>query len=213
MPVLAEEEAAGVAAEEAGAEVAAALADADVVAAAAPRVTVIIFVETTQLETGAMVATLALEAELTAATGATLALALTATLPLEAPPGVPTVPSTALVVKLEKPAATMTSATDIPVLLSCVVSEAAELAFSLSEPVTAGSMRGTIPRRSGLTGREVSLQIEGTETTKGLKFCSAATRPRAAATASAPSPSWVRMRSAWVSFPHGLAAASKKLID
>jgi hypothetical protein len=41
--------------------------------------------------------------------------------------------------------------------------------------------RPAIWRRAAVVGRVGSEQIEGMLTTKGLKFCSAATRPRAAA--------------------------------
>jgi hypothetical protein len=61
------------------------------------------------------------------------------------------------------------------------VRDLAALAFSKSEPVTAGSIRGTTPRRASVLGRVGSLQIDGMLTTKGLKFCSAPARPRAAA--------------------------------
>jgi len=99
----------------------------------------------------------------------------------EAAPGVPTVPSTALVVKLEKPWVTMTSATLFPVASKGVVREVAAFAFSTAEPPTAGSTRGTTPRRAAVVGRVGSLQMDGTLTLKGLKFCSAPASPRAAA--------------------------------
>lgn len=70
-----------------------------------------------------------------------------------------------------------------------VILEEFEFAFSTSCPITAGSMRGTTPRRAAVVGRVGSEQIDGTLTTKGLKFCSAATRPRAAAMAASLVPS------------------------
>lgn len=80
-----------------------------------------------------------------------------------------------------------------------VTIEVAELAFSVASSPTAGSMRGTTPRSAAVVGRVGSEQIEGMETTKGLKFCSAATRPRAAAMAASLVPSSAMMASAWVS--------------
>lgn len=65
----------------------------------------------------------------------------------------------------------------MPVALNAVLSDAAEFEFSRAEPPTAGSMRGTMPRRTAVVGRVGSLQIEGMWTRKGLKFCSAATKP------------------------------------
>ena len=127
------------------------------------------------------------------ATGAALLTSATA---LEAP----AVPSAALVMKFEKPFAAMISATLMPALANGVVTDFAELAFSRSEPTTAGSMRGTIPRRASVVGRVGSLQIDGTETTKGLKFCSAATSPRAAAIESAPVPRVATIKSACLSW-------------
>ena len=53
--------------------------------------------------------------------------------------------------------------------------EVFEFAFSTSCPPTAGSIRGTTPRSSADFGRVGSLQMDGMDTTKGLKFCSAAT--------------------------------------
>jgi hypothetical protein len=107
----------------------------------------------------------------------------------------PTLPARSFVVKFEKPALTITCATLNPAALNCVCSEAAEFWFSTVDPTTAGSIRGTMPRRREFAGRVGSLQIEGMLTRKGLKFCSAATKPRAAATASAPVPSWARISS------------------
>jgi hypothetical protein len=75
----------------------------------------------------------------------------------------------------------MTSATLSPVASNGVVREEAALVFSSDEPPTAGSTRGTTPRRLSVTGRVGSLQIDGMLTRKGLKFCSAPARPRAAA--------------------------------
>lgn len=107
----------------------------------------------------------------------------------EADPGELLVPSKATAVKFEKPLATMTSATLRPSALKAVVLLVAELAFSVSLPTTAGSMSGTIPLSTAVVGSVGSLQIEGMLTTNGLKFCSAATRPFAAAIESAPVPS------------------------
>jgi hypothetical protein len=101
-----------------------------------------------------------------------------------------------LVVKFVKPELAITWATLRPSAGSGVVNDAFDAAFSASEPTTAGSTSGITPRRRGLAGRVGSSQNVGMETTKGLKFCSAATRPRAAVTASAPVPSSVRMLSA-----------------
>lgn len=84
-------------------------------------------------------------------------------------------PLASTMVKLLKPWATMTSATDKPVAAKGVAKEELELAFSKADPVTAGSMRGTIPRSSAVAGRVASPQMEGMSTLKGLKFCSAAT--------------------------------------
>jgi hypothetical protein len=75
----------------------------------------------------------------------------------------------------------MTSATLRPVASNGVIREEAALEFSSAEPPTAGSTRGTTPRRLSVTGRVGSLQIDGMLTKKGLKFCSAPARPRAAA--------------------------------
>lgn len=109
----------------------------------------------------------------------------------------PTVPSRALVVKLVKPFAAMISATLKPVLANGVLIDAAELAFSVADPSTAGSTSGTIPRRASVAGRDGSLQMDGIVAAKGLKFCSAATRPLAAARASAPVPSCAMISSAF----------------
>lgn len=119
------------------------------------------------------------------------------------------VPSTATAVKLEKPWATMTCATLNPSAGKGVVIDFFELAFSRASPPTAGSMRGTTPRRAAVVGRVGSEQMDGMLTTKGLKFCSAATRPRAAAMAASLVPSSETIRSARVSLPHGLAAARR----
>lgn len=93
----------------------------------------------------------------------------------------------------------MTWATLIPSAAKGVTIEVAELAFSVASPPTAGSMRGTTPRRAAVVGRVGSEQMDGMLTTNGLKFCSAATRPRAAATARSLVPSSAMMLSAWVS--------------
>ena len=105
---------------------------------------------------------------------------------VEAPTPASTVdldPSRATAVKFVNPWAAITCATLNPSALNGVVTELADRAFSTSEPPTAGSTSGTTPRSSALFGRVGSEQIDGIETAKGLKFCSAATRPRAAATA------------------------------
>jgi len=91
--------------------------------------------------------------------------------------------------------------------------EVAEFAFSVADPPTAGSTRGTIPRRAAVVGSVGSLQIDGILTTKGLKFCSAATRPAAAAMESAPVPSVATIKSACLSLAHGLAAARRVEMD
>ncbi len=64
---------------------------------------------------------------------------------------------------------------------------------------TAGLMRGRTPRSAAVVGRVGSLQTEGTVATNGLKFCSAATSPRAAAIALPLVPSCAMMESARVS--------------
>ncbi|TGO29046.1 hypothetical protein BPAE_0019g00160 [Botrytis paeoniae] len=157
------------------------------------------------------------EAAATAATAtleipATLAVEFEVdTLPLAAedPDGVPLFPAASVVVKFEKPCATITSATLRPSAANGVVVLVALFAFSVALPPTAGSIKGTTPRRAAVVGKVGSEQILGTETTKGLKFCSAATRPRAAEMTAGSSPSCATMASAWVSFPQGLAAARR----
>jgi hypothetical protein len=84
-------------------------------------------------------------------------------------------------VKLLKPLAMATSAWLRPSALKGFAREVAELAFSTSEPPTAGSTRGTMPRSSGVAGRLASEQMVGMAAAKGLKFFSAATRAAAAA--------------------------------
>ncbi len=64
-----------------------------------------------------------------------------------------------------------------------------------------------------MVGRVGSEQMEGISTTNGLKFCSAATRPRAAAIAASLVPSSETMRSAWLSLPQGLAAARRNWME
>lgn len=93
----------------------------------------------------------------------------------------------------------MTWATLRPSAVKGVVMEVLELAFSRVDPPTAGSIRGTTPRRAAVFGRVGSEQMDGTETTNGLKFCSAATKPRAAAMTASLDPSCVMMESACVS--------------
>lgn len=97
-----------------------------------------------------------------------------------------------------KPAAVAKSAILFPVASRGVVKEAFDAAFSTSEPVTAGSMRGTIPRRASVVGRVGSEQKVGLSVADGLKFCSAATRPFAASTP--PSPRVATISSAFVSY-------------
>ena len=64
-----------------------------------------------------------------------------------------------------------------------------------------------IPRSTAVDGNAGSEQIVGIEAAKGLKFFSAATRPRAALTESAPAPSWAMILSAKESLSQALAAA------
>jgi len=109
------------------------------------------------------------------------------------------VPSTATAVKLAKPLLAMTCATLKPSAAKGVIFDLFELAFSRDESRTAGSMRGTTPRRATVVGRVGSEQMDGMDVTKGLKFCSAATRPRAAAMAASLVPRVATMWSAWVS--------------
>jgi hypothetical protein len=111
----------------------------------------------------------------------------------------PLVPSTASVVKLEKPLLAMICATLKPALANGVVFEVTELEFSRAEPPTAGSTRGTTPLRAAVVGKVGSSQMLGTLTTKGLKFCSAATRPLAAEMTWGSVPSSETIKSAWVS--------------
>lgn len=103
--------------------------------------------------------------------------------------GVPTFPARSLVVKFEKPAPAKTSATLRPVASNGVTSDCAESLFAMSEPPTAGSIRGTMPLKTAVVGRVGSLHKVGMFWTKGLKFCSAAMKSWAALTASAPVPS------------------------
>lgn len=88
-----------------------------------------------------------------------------------------------------------------------------ELAFSTTSPTTDGSIKGTTPRRASVVGRVGSEQMDGMDTKKGLKFCSAATKPRAAEIALSEVPSSATMVSAWLSFPQGLAAARRNWIE
>lgn len=117
---------------------------------------------------------------------------------LEAP-ALDLLPLASTLVKLLKPCAIITSATERPVASNGVVSEVAELAFSVSDPVTAGSTRGTIPRSSCVAGRVASPQIEGISTLKGLKFCSAATTAAAPLMTAGSVPKVVTILSARVS--------------
>lgn len=107
----------------------------------------------------------------------------------------------------------MTWATLKPSAGKGVVIDFFELAFSRTSPTTAGSMRGTTPRRAAVVGRVGSEQMDGMLTRKGLKFCSAATRPRAAAMAASLVPSSETMRSACFSLPHGFAAARRNWME
>jgi hypothetical protein len=107
-------------------------------------------------------------------------------------------PAASSAVKLEKPLATKTSATERPTAFKGVIFELLDKALAISEPTTPGSMRGVMPRRGKDVGSVGSLQMDGISTTKLLKFCSAATRPIAAS--SAPLPSSERIRSACVSY-------------
>lgn len=127
----------------------------------------------------------------------------------EAPAGVPLLPAASVVVKFEKPCAAITSATLNPSAVNGVEILDLLFAFSPSLPPTAGSIKGTTPRREAVVGNVGSEQIFGTEATKGLKFCSAATRPRAAEITAGSLPSCATMASAWVSFPQGFAAARR----
>lgn len=97
-----------------------------------------------------------------------------------------------------KPAAVAKSAMLFPVASRGVVKDAADAAFSTSAPVTAGSTRGTIPRRASVVGSVGSEQNVGLSVADGLKFCSAATRPFAAS--SPPSPRVATISSALVSY-------------
>lgn len=130
-----------------------------------------------------------------------------------APAGVPLFPAASVVVKFEKPCATITSATLNPSAVNGVEILDLLFAFSLSLPPTAGSIKGTTPRRAAVVGNVGSEQIFGTEATKGLKFCSAATRPRAAEVTAGSLPSCATMASAWVSFPQGFAAARRNWME
>lgn len=109
-------------------------------------------------------------------------------------------PLASTVVKLLKPLAAMTCATDMPVALKGVLRDVFELAISVSDPTTAGSTRGTMPRSSAVAGRVASPQMEGTLTEKGLKFCSAATSPAAALITCGSVPRVETILSAWVSY-------------
>lgn len=161
---------------EEAAEVAAATA-ADV--AALVTVTRVVPPQATALEEAAATATATLEIPEEAALAVEFEVD---TLPLEAedPDGVPLVPAASVVVKFENPCATITSATLRPSAANGVVVLVALFAFSVALPPTAGSIKGTTPRRAAVVGKVGSEQMFGTETAEGLKFCSAATRPRAA---------------------------------
>lgn len=146
-------------------------------------------------------------AEVTTGSGALIELdEITTALPPDPDPdpdpeagAAPTVPSTALVVRFANPFAAMTSATLRSVASNGVVKLEAAFAFSRMEPVTAGSMSGTTPRRARVVGSVGSEQMEGMDTTKGLKFCSAPARPRAAAMTWSSVPKVETIRSACVS--------------
>lgn len=194
---------------EEAAEVAAATA-ADV--AALVTVTRVVPPQATALEEAAATATATLEMPEEAALAVEFEVD---TLPVEAedPDGVPLVPAASVVVKFEKPCATITSATLRPSAANGVVVLVALFAFSVSLPPTAGSIKGTTPRRAAVVGKVGSEQMFGTETAEGLKFCSAATRPRAAEMTAGSLPSCATMASAWVSFPQGLAAPRRNWME
>jgi hypothetical protein len=93
-----------------------------------------------------------------------------------------------------------TSAWLRPSALNGFAMDEAALAFSTSEPTTAGSTAGTMPRSSGVTGRLASEQMVGMAEAKGLKFFSAATRAAAAAMTSGSLPSVATISSASSSY-------------
>jgi hypothetical protein len=208
--VAAPDPVAGAALEAAGAAAAAVVATAAALVAAAPAVTVTLTVWTAGQSVAAAATTGAATVTVTnlvevvhgedeAATAAALVAATAAAEELTAATGAatappagaaPTTPARFLVVKLENPWATMISATLRPALANGVLMLLADRAFSVAAPTTSGSMSGTIPLRATVVGRVGSLQMVGILTLNGLKFCSAATRPLAAARASAPVPSW-----------------------
>jgi len=146
-----------------------------------------------------VVATAVADADATATAAAAVeeAVSMDAEAATAALPGVPLLPARSSVVKFENPWATMTSATLSPVASNGAVRDVAWLAFSSVEPPTAGSTNGTMPRRARVVGKVGSLHMDGMSTLKGLKFCSAATRPRAAATDWVPFPSWATISSAF----------------
>ncbi len=81
----------------------------------------------------------------------------------------------ACAVKFAKPCALATSATLRPPATNGCFRDWAELAFSTSEPRTAGSIRGRMPRSCAVAGRVASLHRAGIDCAEGLKFFSAAT--------------------------------------
>lgn len=129
--------------------------------------------------------------------------------PAEPAETLPVVPSSAFSVKLEKPLAAIIWATLKPSALNGVLALLFEFAFSTLEPTTAGSTRGTIPLKTAVVGRVGSEQIDGTLTTKGLKFCSADTTPLAAVIESSPVPNSAMILSASCNLAHGFAAARR----
>lgn len=98
-------------------------------------------------------------------------------------------PAASWVVKLVKPFSASRSATLLPVASSGLFTVCADKALAISDPPTAGSMSGVMPRNTSVAGNVGSLQMVGILCTKGLKFFSAATKPMAAAIESDPVPS------------------------
>jgi hypothetical protein len=135
---------------------AATLLDAAVATATeeAGSVNMVIVTVTVAGQTSAATAVVAATADEATATGAELAATL-ATGEAAAPP------AAACAVKFVKPFAVRRSAMLIPAAAMGDLADEAERAFATSEPTTAGSMRGVIPRRISVTGRVGSLQIDG----------------------------------------------------
>ena len=114
--------------------------------------------------------------------------------------------------KLLNPFSVSKSATLLPSAFRGLALVWAERALAAADPPTLGSIKGVMPRRRALAGRDGSLQMVGISWTNGLKFFSAATIPIAAATASAPVPSSARIWSPRFSLSQALAPASKSLM-